>query len=68
MEAVEQLHAEEGGRPCRREPTHERLAPYLMEESYEVLDAIVDGDAAELGDLPSVLHIRCSTRGSAPPR
>ncbi|WP_026922485.1 MazG nucleotide pyrophosphohydrolase domain-containing protein [Glycomyces arizonensis] len=62
--AVEQLHADEGGCPWHRSQTHESLAPFLMEESYEVLDAIADGDAAdleeELGDLlfQPVLHAR----------
>ena len=64
VEAVEQLHAEEGGCPWHRGQTHESLAPYLMEESYEVLDAIADGDPSELeeelGDLlfQPVLHAR----------
>jgi XTP/dITP diphosphohydrolase len=64
VEAVEQLHAEEGGCPWHRAQTHESLAPFLMEESYEVLDAIAAGDATgleeELGDLlfQPVLHAR----------
>jgi MazG family protein len=44
-----------GGCPWDREQTHETLAPYLLEEAYEVVDAIRHGDAAalreELGDL-----------------
>src|SRR5512143_3685820 len=44
-----------GGRPWDREQTHESLRPYLLEETYEVLDAIEDGVPAalcdELGDL-----------------
>ena len=44
-----------GGCPWDREQTHETLRPYLLEEAYEVLDAIDHGDAAalcdELGDL-----------------
>ena len=62
--AVEQLHAEEGGCPWHREQTHESLAPFLMEESYEVLDAIAAGDPQELeeelGDLlfQPILHAR----------
>jgi MazG family protein len=43
------------GCPWDREQTHETLRPYLIEEAYEVLDALDSGDAAhiaeELGDL-----------------
>ena len=39
-----------GGCPWDREQTHESLRPYLLEEAYEVLDAIEAGDAAELRD------------------
>jgi MazG family protein len=45
----------EGGCPWDREQTHESLKPYLIEEAYEVLDAIDSGARAglveELGDL-----------------
>jgi XTP/dITP diphosphohydrolase len=41
--------------PWDRKQTHESLVPYLLEESYEVLDAIETGDLAalreELGDV-----------------
>jgi len=44
-----------GGCPWDREQTHESLRRYLVEETYEVLDAIETGDsrefASELGDL-----------------
>jgi MazG family protein len=44
-----------GGCPWDREQTHETLRTYLIEESYEVLDAIEKGSsqdlAEELGDL-----------------
>jgi MazG family protein len=44
-----------GGCPWDREQTHASLRPYLVEEAYEVLEAIDGGDAAalrdELGDL-----------------
>ncbi|RMG14998.1 MAG: nucleoside triphosphate pyrophosphohydrolase [Deltaproteobacteria bacterium] len=44
-----------GGCPWDREQTLESLRPYLLEETYEVLEAIDRGDAAhhleELGDL-----------------
>ena len=43
------------GCPWDREQTHESLRTYLVEETYEVLDALEGGDAAkfadELGDL-----------------
>src|SRR6516164_4171963 len=41
--------------PWDRKQTHESLAPYLLEECYEVLDALESGEPAalrdELGDL-----------------
>ncbi len=44
-----------GGCPWDREQTHESLRKYLVEETYEVLDAMEQGDArefaSELGDL-----------------
>ena len=44
-----------GGCPWDREQTHESLRNFLVEETYEVLDAMESGDArefsAELGDL-----------------
>ena len=44
-----------GGCPWDREQTHESLRRYLIEETYEVLDAMEEGDsrefASELGDL-----------------
>ena len=51
-----------GGCPWDREQTHESLKPYLIEEAYEVLDALDAADSAklseELGDLllQVVLH------------
>lgn len=45
----------EGGCPWDREQTHETLKPYLVEETYEALDAIDSGDPeqlkSELGDI-----------------
>jgi XTP/dITP diphosphohydrolase len=53
-EVVEQLRAP-GGCPWDREQTHRSLRPYLLEETYEVLEAIDLADSAtlreELGDL-----------------
>ncbi|MGI6650115.1 MAG: nucleoside triphosphate pyrophosphohydrolase [Bacillota bacterium] len=44
-----------GGCPWDREQTHQSLRPYLIEETYEVIEALDDGDmdklADELGDL-----------------
>ena len=44
-----------GGCPWDREQTHDSLKPYVLEETYEVLDALDTGDRAalreELGDL-----------------
>lgn len=44
-----------GGCPWDREQSHQSLVPYLIEETYETVDAIAAGDAAalkeELGDL-----------------
>lgn len=44
-----------GGCPWDAQQTHESLRPYLLEETYEVLDAIDSADkerlASELGDL-----------------
>lgn len=51
-----------GGCPWDREQTHDSLKPTLLEETYEVLEALDDGDKAklreELGDLllQIVLH------------
>jgi tetrapyrrole methylase family protein / MazG family protein len=39
-----------GGCPWDAEQTHESLRPYLIEEAYEVLEAIDAGDDAELRD------------------
>lgn len=53
-----------GGCPWDLEQTHQSLKPYLVEETYEVMDAIDDGDdvelSEELGDvlLQVVFHAR----------
>ena len=53
-EVVERLRAP-GGCPWDREQTHKTLRPYLLEETYEVLDAIEGREGTtlreELGDL-----------------
>ncbi|MEG0494951.1 MAG: nucleoside triphosphate pyrophosphohydrolase [Eubacterium sp.] len=51
---MEKLRSKEGC-PWDRKQTHESLKPYLLEETYEVIDAIETGDTdnliEELGDL-----------------
>lgn len=55
------------GCPWDREQTHETLRTYLIEEAYEVLDALESGDqrkfASELGDLllQIVFHAQIAT-------
>ena len=45
--------------------THETLAPYALEEAYEVVDAIERGDRADLRDELATFSSRlCSTPGS----
>jgi tetrapyrrole methylase family protein/MazG family protein len=54
FEVVHRLR-QPGGCPWDREQTHESLRPYLLEETYELLEAIDAGDDGkmmeELGDL-----------------
>jgi MazG family protein len=54
IELIARLRAP-GGCPWDREQTHESLKPMLIEEAYEVLEAIDEGDdeefTGELGDL-----------------
>ena len=49
VEIMSQLRAPDGC-PWDREQTHETLKPYLIEEAYEVIDAIDSGDDRELAD------------------
>jgi tetrapyrrole methylase family protein/MazG family protein/ATP diphosphatase len=55
IEIMAQLRAPEGGCPWDLEQTFATIAPYTVEEAYEVADAIQRGDLAdlrdELGDL-----------------
>ena len=57
----------EGGCPWDRKQTHESLKPYLLEETYEVLETIDQGNRAklreELGDvlLQVVFHSQIAT-------
>lgn len=61
QETIAHLRAPEGC-PWDRKQTHQSLRPYLLEETYEVLDALDSGDPValreELGDLllQIVLH------------
>lgn len=60
-----------GGCPWDREQTHETLKRHLLEEAYEVLDAIESGDrealAEELGDLllQPIMHAEMTCAGEA---
>ncbi len=55
LDIMRTLRAPEGGCPWDREQTFATIAPYTIEEAYEVADAIERGDMAdlkdELGDL-----------------
>jgi XTP/dITP diphosphohydrolase len=55
IEVVAKLRSPEGGCPWDLAQTPESLTPYVIEEAYEVVDAIKSGDqkaiAEELGDL-----------------
>jgi len=55
IQVVAQLREPEGGCPWDLEQTSETLIPYIIEEAYEVVDAIKRGNqkeiAEELGDL-----------------
>jgi XTP/dITP diphosphohydrolase len=63
-----------GGCPWDAEQTHASLAPYLLEEAYEMLEAIEDGDIAllreELGDvlLQVAFHARLAEELPEPER
>ncbi|MGD2182566.1 nucleoside triphosphate pyrophosphohydrolase [Lusitaniella coriacea] len=55
IEVVAQLRSPDGGCPWDLEQTAQTLIPYVIEEAYEVVDAIHSGEqdaiAEELGDL-----------------
>ena len=61
-EVIERLRAP-GGCPWDREQTHQTLAPYLLEETYELLEAINGADDAamreELGDVLLQIFMHC---------
>ena len=70
VEVMDRLRSP-GGCPWDAEQTHESLAPYLIEEAYETLDAIETGDPAalreELGDLllQVLFHARLAEEAEA---
>src|SRR4029079_14679826 len=47
---IARLRAPEIGCPWDLEQTHRSLTPFVIEEAYEVVDAIEDGDPASLAD------------------
>jgi len=55
IDVVAKLRSPDGGCPWDLKQTPESLIPYVIEEAYEVVDAIQSGDskaiAEELGDL-----------------
>jgi uncharacterized protein YabN with tetrapyrrole methylase and pyrophosphatase domain len=61
-EVVERLRAP-GGCPWDREQTHASLRPYLLEETYEVLDAIEATLREELGDVLLQVLMHCAIAG-----
>lgn len=71
VEIIDQLRTPVTGCPWDLEQTHETLRQYLIEECYEVLDAIDNNDdrefATELGDvlLQVVLHSRIAAERQA---
>lgn len=67
-EVVERLRAP-GGCPWDREQTHSSLRPYLLEESYELLEAIDAGGQVtlreELGDVLLQVLMHCAIAAEA---
>lgn len=67
VEIIRKLRDPQDGCPWDKEQTHTTLKPYLIEESYELLEAIDSGStdkiSAELGDvlLQVVLHAQVAS-------
>ena len=65
---IQRLYAP-GGCPWDREQTHTSLRPYLLEETYEALEALDNGDppalAEELGDLLLQIGLHCEIASEA---
>src|SRR5487761_434556 len=57
FEVVARLRAPDGC-PWDREQTHESLRPYLLEETYELLEAIVSGDDDKIKEELGVLLLQ----------
>lgn len=70
VDIIEKLRSTEGC-PWDRKQTHESLKPYLLEEAYELLEAIDNGDPNaildELGDvlLQVLLHAQIAKEANA---
>lgn len=68
---IARLRSPDGGCPWDLEQTHETLKRFLLEEAYEALDALDEGEphrlAEELGDLlmQIVLHAQVAEDGGA---
>jgi tetrapyrrole methylase family protein/MazG family protein/ATP diphosphatase len=71
VEIMAQLRSAEGGCPWDLEQTFATIAPYTIEEAYEVADAIEKGDLGELRDelgdllLQVVYHARMAEEQDA---
>jgi XTP/dITP diphosphohydrolase len=69
IDVVAQLRSPDGGCPWDLEQTPETLIPYVLEEAYEVVDAIRQGDqraiADELGDLLLQVVLQAQIAGEA---
>lgn len=71
VSVVRQLRDPERGCPWDLKQTHQSLRPYILEEAYELVDAIDSGDIGhikeELGDvlLQVALHAQLATDASA---
>ena len=72
LEIMARLRDPDGGCPWDIEQTFATIAPYTIEEAYEVADAVERGDLAdlkeELGDLllQVVYHARMAEEAGAP--
>ena len=60
---MQRLRDPENGCPWDKEQTFATIAPYTLEETYEVLDAIAREDFDDLrGELGDLLFVWCFTR------
>ena len=68
FEVVARLRAPDGC-PWDREQTHESLRPYLLEETYELLEAIDSKDDAKMYTIKGIFgfgHLVCMARMVTP--